>query len=263
MKSLRTLCAFLESIAPLHLQESYDNAGLIVGDLDQIITGVTVCLDSTEAVIDEAIERGDNVVVAHHPIVFSGLKSLTGANYIERTVIKAIKHGIAIYAIHTNLDNVLENGVNERIAQVLGLEQLEILAPKDVSTPTIGAGIIGHTTSGEAPIDFLKKVQQVLKVGSLKYTEICRSEIRKVAICGGSGSFLLEHAKRASCDIFITSDFKYHQFFDANKEIIIADVGHFESEQYTIDLIKELINNKFSNFAARCTNVLTNPINYL
>lgn len=263
MSTVGELCTFLEEIAPLHLQESYDNAGLLTGNTHAEITGVTVSLDATEEVIEEAIDKGDNVVVAHHPIVFSGLKKLIGRNYIERTIIKAIKNDIAIYAIHTNLDNVLENGVNERIANELQLKEIEILQPKSIDNPTIGAGIIGYTSEEFNPVEFLQFVKEEMKTDCIRYTDICKSAINKVAICGGSGSFLLQKAIEEKCDIFITGDFKYHQFFDANDEIIIADIGHFESEQYTIDLLVDLIQKNFSNFACRKTKIYTNPINYL
>lgn len=263
MIRLKELTQFLETIAPLHLQESYDNAGLIVGNTDMEVRGVTVCLDSTEQVVEEAIDRGHNVIVAHHPIVFSGLKSFTGQNYIERTIIKAIKNDIAIYAIHTNLDNVLLNGVNERIAQQLNLSELEILSPKMGFDSNVGAGIIGYTSQDYAPLEFLAFLKNKMQTSCVKYTDLCKEKIEKVAICGGSGSFLLDTAIRQECDLFITGDFKYHQFFDANNQIIIADIGHFESERYTIDLIKDLINNNFTNFAAHCTKVQTNPVNYL
>lgn len=263
MTKLYELIAHLEHIAPLKHQESYDNAGLIVGDREMDITGVTVCLDSTEAVIDDAIRRGDNVVVAHHPIVFSGLKKFTGSDYIEKCIIKAIKNDIAIYAIHTNLDNVLEKGVNQKIGNKLGLLNQEILVAKDEKDPTIGAGIIGFLEAPIKAIDFLTFVKKEMKTDCVKYTEFHKENVQKVAICGGSGSFLLEEAMRKNCDVFITGDFKYHQFFDANQKIIIADIGHYESEQFTIELLVEIISDNFSNFAAHYTKVNTNPVKYL
>lgn len=263
MARLLDLIQHLEEIAPLNLQESYDNSGLITGDVDMEISGVTVCLDSIEAVIDEAIARGDNVVIAHHPIIFSGLRKITGANYIERTIIKAIQNNIAIYAIHTNLDNVLDNGVNQKIAETLGLKNLEILVPKQTDNKYIGAGIIGNLKVPTSSANFIQEVKISMKADCVKYTELIFNTVQKIAICGGSGSFLLEAAKQAKCDVFITADFKYHQFFDSNNEIIILDIGHFESEQFTIDLLVGIINDKFSNFAAHYTKVNTNPVNYI
>lgn len=263
MTKLYELTNYLESIAPLHLQEVYDNAGLIVGNPQMDITGVTVCLDSTEEVIDEAIKQGNNVVVAHHPIIFSGLKKITGKNYIERCIIKAIQNNIAIYAIHTNLDNILRRGVNEKIAERLNLQDCKILAPKDDKNTEIGAGIIANLKEPMETTSFLRFVKDKMKADCLKYTEILKDKVYKIAICGGSGSFLLNRAIAENCDIFISADFKYHQFFDSNSQIVIADIGHFETEQFTIDLLVEIISNNFSNFAAQFTKVNTNPVKYI
>ena len=262
---LTKLIQYLETIAPSHLQEDYDNAGLIVGEKSMDIKGVMVCLDSTEAVIDEAIQKDCNVVVAHHPIIFKGLKQLNGKNYIERTIIKAIKNDIAIYAIHTNLDNVLYHGVNQKIAQKLNLQGCKILSEHPIhstkKTP-IGAGIIGSLKTAMTPVAFLKDIKKQMDVSIIRHTDLNIRKIKKIAVCGGSGSFLLQQARAAKADIFITADFKYHEFFDANNDIIIADIGHYESEQYTIELLHELISKKFRKFAAHCTKVNTNPINY-
>ncbi len=260
---LQALLDFFEKVAPLHLQESYDNAGLITGNPEMEISGVITCLDSTEAVVKEAIELGSNVIVAHHPIIFSGLKSLTGANYIQRTIQMAIKHDIAIVAMHTNLDNVFQHGVNERIAKRLGLEDLQILRPKDPTEPQIGSGMIGELPSSIESMSFLKELKLKMGVNCIKYTQIHTPMIKKVAVAGGSGGFLLKDAIQQGADIFITADFKYHEFFDANDQIIIADIGHYESEQYTIELLSELINDNFVKFAARTTKMVTNPVNYL
>ncbi len=370
MESLRIsdIINFLETIAPPALQESYDNSGLIVGNKNEICTGVLVCLDSIEAIIDEAISRNVNLVIAHHPIVFSGLKKFNGKNYIEKTVMKAIKNDIAIYAIHTNLDNVLHKGVNEKISQKIGLEQnsLQILAPKkntlqklvtfcptknhekvlqalfnagagavgnydqcsfnlvglgtfrgnenskpyigkkgklstepetriEVLVPThlsqkvvkalkkahpyeevayylnnienthqeIGTGMIGELKNAKDEMNFLFHLKDAMKLKTIKHTSLRKKNIKRVAVCGGSGSFLLNNAIKAGADIFITADYKYHQFFDANNQIIIADIGHYESEQYTIQLISELVSEKFPNFAVLISEINTNPVNYL
>jgi dinuclear metal center YbgI/SA1388 family protein len=263
MTYLYELTDYLESIAPLQLQESYDNAGLIVGDKNLKITGVTVCLDSTEAVIDEAIHAGNNVVIAHHPIIFAGLRQLTGKNYIERTVIKAIKNNIAIYAIHTNLDNILTQGVNERIAERLGLRDQKILLPKTSESTRIGAGLVGYLSNQMELEEFLLHIKKQMNASCVKYTDKTKDTVLKIGLCGGSGSFLLEQAIQEECDVFISSDFKYHQFFDANNQLVIVDIGHFETEQFTIDLLVEIINKKFSNFAAHYTKVYTNPVNYI
>lgn len=262
MSTVRDLVNFFEEIAPARLQESYDNSGLILGDPEMEIKGVLCCLDSTEAIVEEAIEKNCNVIVAHHPIVFSGLKRLTGSSYIERTVIKAIRAGIAVYAIHTNLDNVLHKGVNERIAKKLGLQNIKILQIREGEN-NIGAGLIGEIPEAVSAVDFLAKIKSSMRTACVRYTRLGDKPVKKVAVCGGSGSFLLAEAIAQGADIFVSADFKYHQFFDAEDKIIIADVGHYESEQFTIDLLFELIQNNFRNFAAHCTNLNTNPIKYL
>ncbi len=265
MIKIRDLCGFLQEIAPLKFQEDYDNAGLIVGDINQEIKGVVVCLDSTEKVIEEAINMGCNVVVAHHPIVFSGLKKITGRNYVERAIIKAIKNDVAIYAIHTNLDNVLDHGVNEMIAKKLELLNPVILRPKEElsgDTYTVGSGVIGELKNHMSSEDFLRYLKDEMDVNCIKHTELVRPTIKRVAVCGGSGGFLLNDAILAKADIFITSDYKYHEYFDADGKIIIADIGHYESEQFTIPLLHREISKNFSTFATHCTKVNTNPVNY-
>jgi len=361
---IKEITNYLESIAPLNYQESYDNVGLLVGDVNTKVNAALITLDCTEEVVDEAIEKGCNLIIAHHPIIFSGLKKLNGRNYVERTVIKAIKNDIAIYAIHTNLDNI-EKGVSAKIAEILGVENCKILSPKKdllrqlaVYCPVsdtekvkaalfqAGAGGIGNydecsfTTKGEGTFranegcdphignigehhrekeekievifpkylentiisalkkehpyeqvayqiyildniyenvgsgivgelaqkidtqEFLKMLKIKMKTDCIRHTKLVKNQIRRVAICGGSGSFLLKDAKCAGVDIFITADFKYHEFFDAENDIIIADIGHFESEQFTKDLIYDLLSKKFSKFAVRLSKVNTNPINY-
>ncbi len=362
---LKELCDSLESWAPLAYQESYDNSGLIVGDKAAELTGVLVSLDCVESVVDEAIAKGCNVVVSHHPIVFKGLKTFTGKNYVERTVLKAIKNDIALYAIHTNLDNV-HTGVNKMLADKIGLintrvlvpkkevikqlvtyalpneaedirnalfkigagalgeysdcsfsvsgsasfkgsensnpvvgekgertcqieERIEVLFPaymesKVISTlkskhsyeevaysvvslnnenQNVGSGMLGELSVAKNALDFLGTLKNNLHADGIRYTSLVNNEIKKVAICGGAGSFLLPAAIRSGADIFITGDFKYHEFFDAENKIIIADVGHYESEQYTKDLIADFLSEKFPKFAVHLSEVSTNPINYL
>ena len=257
---------YLHSIAPFQYQESYDNAGLIVGDPNAKCTGVITCLDSTESIIDEAIEKGANLIVAHHPIVFRGVKRFTGANYVEKAVIKAIKNDVAIIAIHTNLDNVIANGVNERIAKQIGLEEIRPLSVKseiDQSEGAVGSGVIGELRVAQDELSFLKEMKQSMKVSVVKHTKLLGQNVQKVAVCGGVGGFLLKDAIKCGAQVFITSDYKYHEFFDANDQIVIADIGHYESEQFTINLLQELISRNFTTFAAHCTKLNTNPVNYL
>lgn len=262
---LYELTNFLESHAPLSYQESYDNSGLIVGHPAMDVNGAVVALDATEEVVNEAIRLGANLVIAHHPIVFSGLKRFNGTNYVQRCVQTAIKHDIAIYAIHTNLDNVLTDGVNTQIAKRLGLHNLTALRPFPgplQQEPLRGAGITGILNESMPAGQFLAFLKASMKASVIRHTQPLDRPVSRVAVCGGSGSFLLQDAIIQNADVFITADFKYHEFFDANGQIMIADIGHYESEQFTIDLIKELIIKKFSNFALYSTKIVTNPINY-
>jgi dinuclear metal center YbgI/SA1388 family protein len=365
MITIKNITQHLEQFAPLQLQESYDNSGLITGNPNWEVKGIIVCLDSTEMVIEEAIKHGCNLVVAHHPIIFSGLKKITGKSYVERTIISAIKNDIAIYAVHTNLDNV-KDGVNKIICEKLGLQNISILSPKkgllrkivtycpleqaekvraalfeagagalgnsdecsfnipgdgtfrpnEAADPYIGtagirhtekeirmemiyqenrqstilqalfnahpyeevaydiynlankdqetgSGMIGELPENQSETEFLKRLKISMKTDCIRYAALSGQEIKKVAVCGGSGSFLLNEAINAGAQAFITADFKYHQFFDAEGKILIADIGHYESEQFTTELIKSLILKKFTTFAVRITEVNTNPVQYM
>lgn len=359
------ITTFLESLAPLSLQEDYDNSGLIIGEPGTVITSALISLDCTEAVIDEAISKGCNLVISHHPIVFKGIKKFNRKTYVERAVMKAIKHDIALYAIHTNLDNVID-GVNAKICGKLGIGNCKILSPRRSGlkklvtfVPAVhaaqvrdslfkaGAGSIGnysdcsfnlegsgtfragentHPFVGEKNIlhyenevrietiypDFLERKILVALLESHPYEEVAYDlyslsntfyqagsgmigtletpmdekefllfvkktlgaqvirhsafrgrAVQRIAVCGGSGSFLLPAAISAGADVFITADYKYHEFFDAEDKIVISDVGHFESEQFTQELLFEVIQKKFPNFAIHLTSIDTNPINYL
>lgn len=260
---IKDIIAVLESVAPPFLQESYDNAGLIVGDPAAAATGVLFCLDSTEAVVREAVEKGCNLIVAHHPIVFRGLKRLNGATYVERTVMEAIRHHVAIYAIHTNLDNVYHQGVNAKIAEKIGLTNTRLLALKPGADPHVGAGMLGELKEPMEASRFLHHVKKALHAGCVRHTALIGNTVQLVAVCGGSGSFLLPEALKAGADVFVTADFKYHEFFDAEGKIIIADIGHFESEQFTIELLYDIVREKFHTFALHCTETNTNPVFYL
>lgn len=259
---IKDILSVLEAVAPPHLQESYDNAGLIVGDPEAAATGVLFCLDSTEAIVNEAVEKGCNLIVAHHPIIFRGLKRLNGNTYVERTVMQAIRHGVAICAVHTNLDNVYRQGVNAKIAEKIGLERTRILAPKP-GTEDTGSGMLGELPAPLEELAFLQLVKKNLRAGCVRHTALRGKPVRTVAICGGSGSFLLPEALMAGADAFVTADFKYHEFFDAEGKLVIADIGHFESEQFTIELLYRIIHEKFPTFALHCTEVSTNPVYYL
>jgi dinuclear metal center YbgI/SA1388 family protein len=364
MPTVKEIISCLETFAPAQYQESYDNSGLQIGNISNEISSVLLSLDVTEEVLDEAIELGANLIIAHHPLIFSGIKRITGRNYIERVIQKAIKSDIAIYACHTNIDNVSQ-GVSFRMAQKLGLIGVKALRPADISLvklvtfvpeaqavqvrnaifkaraghignydccsfnlqgtgtfrplegtnpfsgqvgqlqlepetrietilpdfltnqvvsamikahpyeevaydiyplknahPVHGSGAVGELSAAVDSATFLKTLKEVFNVPTIRHTRLVKKQIKKVALCGGSGSFLLKDARRANADIFITGDFKYHQFFEAENDIIIADIGHFESEQFTLEIFYELLMKNFSKFAVRFTKVNTNPINY-
>lgn len=365
MIRIKDVIQFLDTQAPPVYQESYDNAGLITGSPASEVEGVLICLDSTEEVIDEALEKGCNLIVAHHPIVFKGLKKLTGKNYVERTIIKAIKNDIAIYATHTNLDNV-HTGVNRMIGEKIGLRHLQILQPKpqtlskltvfipvedtdavmqaihkagagnignyqncsfrikgtgtfkpnEAASPTIGekmvqeyvqenrvevvfpshleypvlgamkeahpyeevayflhrienenqevgAGMYGELPEAMEGMDFLKMLKEKMSLNCIRYTQLPKGKIKRVGLCGGAGSFLLPQAIRRQCDAFVSADFKYHEFFDAEHHILIADIGHYESEVFTKDLLYTFLSEKFTNIALYLSEKITNPISYI
>jgi dinuclear metal center YbgI/SA1388 family protein len=355
----------LEAFAPAVYQESYDNSGLQIGNAGMEVKGVLISLDVTEAILEEAEERNCNMIVAHHPLLFSGLKRISGRNYVERIVERAIKKDIAIYASHTNLDN-MRGGVNQKIAERLGLKDTAILsmrmdtlrklytfAPQEAAEKVrealfaagagdigkyrecsfntngtgsfkpdadanpaigeaggprelvdevkievlvqkhkevqvmkalfenhpyeevayefialqnpnqeIGAGLVGTLEEPMEEKAFLAMVKGKMKTDCVRHTQLLGKPVRRVAVCGGSGSFLLKDAIIAKADMFITGDFKYHQFFDADNQIVIADIGHYESEQYTVELLGDILKKKFPNFATLLSNLSTNPVKY-
>lgn len=355
----------IEAVAPLPLQESYDNSGLLIGEPDREVNRALITLDVTDEVIDEAIENGYDLIIAHHPLIFGSIKKINIKNPVERMIARCIKNDIAVYAAHTNLDNV-KQGVNTMIAEKIGLQNLSILAPKDEllrklvafcpvshagevrqamfeagaghignydscsfnlkghgtfragegSDPfvgdigkihfeeeerieviypvyqesrilqamkkahpyeevaydiyplkntfeNVGAGMLGELKEPVLAKDFLVRVKKTLGCGAIRHTKIVKDKVKKIAVCGGSGSFLINRARRAGADVFLTGDIKYHDFFLADGKMLIADVGHYESEQYTKDLLMNIINKNFSTFAVRNSEVNTNPINYL
>lgn len=358
------IISFLESVAAPSLQESYDNAGLLTGNSNWECSGIITTLDATEAVVQEAISKNCNLIVAHHPIIFGGLRKITGKNYVEQTVIAAIKNDIAIYAIHTNLDNVL-HGVNAAIADKLGLVNRCMLQPKndtlkklftfvpvefaenvrsaifnaggghisnysecsfntagqgtfkpgegtnpftgkvgirhtedeikmemifpawqekailaamidahpyeevafdivalDNQNQGVGSGLLGELPEPISETALLELLRQKFNLSVIRHTPLLGRTVKKIALCGGAGSFLTGAAVAAGADFYITGDVKYHEFFDANSRLVIADIGHYESEQFTIDLLFDLLSQKFPTFAIQKTGVKTNPVHY-
>ena len=362
---IKEIRKYLEGIAPLSLQESYDNSGLLVGNDETECMGIITSLDVTEAVIKEAVTKNCNLIVAHHPIIFRGIKKLNGNNYVERTIIAAIKNDIAIYAIHTNLDNVLE-GVNKKIAEKLNLQNCQSFLPQkgtlqklvtfspveqaetvrnalfkagagavgkynecsfnvegtgtftagEGSDPfvgevgknhfekevrievifssflqskiiqalmevhpyeevayyiqklenvnsAIGSGLIGELAQSISERELLEKAKKAFGLSVIKHTPFLENPVTKIAVCGGAGIFLLPAAIAGGAQVYITSDIKYHDFFDADGRTLLADIGHYESEQFTIDLLSDFLQQKFPNFAVLKTEINTNPVNYI
>ncbi len=252
---------FLETIAPPSLQENYDNAGLITGMAGWECNGAMISLDITDEVIDEAIKNNCNLLIAHHPIIFKGLKRITGNEYVGRNIIRAIKNDLAIYAIHTNLDNVLE-GVNGKIAKMIGLTDCQVLVPLDNAHPGYGSGLTGHLAEPMDEKAFLGLIRDIFKIPVIRHSCFRDKSIQRVSLCGGAGSFLISNAIANNSDIYLTADLKYHDFFEADNRIVLADIGHFESEQFTTDLVYGILKEKFPTFAVLKTGVNTNPINY-
>ncbi|MEZ4771574.1 MAG: Nif3-like dinuclear metal center hexameric protein [Bacteroidia bacterium] len=259
---IRDIAEVLEEWAPLPVAESYDNVGLLVGNEHAEVTGVLVSLDVTEAVVNEAAMLGINLIVAHHPIWFSARKRLNGEDYVSRTIISAIKKDIAIYACHTNLDHV-HSGVNQKICDRLDLRDTRFLQKKTVfNEESYGAGMIGNLAEPLSKTDFLAKVKSAFHCGGIRYADTDKTFIGKVAVCGGAGSFLTQEAIRQNADALVTADITYHKFFDNEEKILLLDIGHYESEQYTSVLIRDYLSEKFINFAIRLSEVITNPVRY-
>lgn len=361
---IKDILSIIEEVAPMRLQESYDNSGLLVGDGQAEVDKLLLCIDITEAVVQEAIDRGCGLVLSHHPIIFNGLKRLTPETYVERTVLLAIRNNIALAAMHTNLDNS-NLGVNKQIADKLGIvgpqileqkegvlrkliafvpeshadavrevmfeaggghignysscsyntngmgsfkanneanphvgavdqlhfepeQRIEMVVPNylvqkvvkamkaahpyeevayDVISlqnnwSNVGAGMIGLLPHRMDEIEFLDHLRQVFNVPVLRHSPLLHRKIEKVALCGGSGAFLLPQAKRAGADAFITADIKYHQFFDPDGALLMVDAGHFETEQFTKELMADILRKKNANFAVLFSDVNTNAVRY-
>ena len=268
----------LEIFAPLPLQDGFDNAGMQVGLTDVEATGALLCLDVTEDVVEEAINQGINLIISHHPLMFKGYKSITGKDYTERCIMNAIKNEITIYSMHTNLDNA-PNGVNYKIAEKIGLKNVKVLDPKEYmqqessnnteenNKPSewlmAGSGAIGELEEPMTETEFLKHVKRTFEAGCVKHTKLTGRLISKVAICGGAGAFLMEKAVKEHADAFVTGEIKYHDYFYYEDKILATEIGHYESEQYTKDIIQDFLNRKFPSLRTEQTKINTNPIKYL
>ena len=261
----------IEELAPLQYAESFDNVGLLVGNYNTEVSGILVTLDTLEETVEEAINNNCNLIVSFHPIIFNGLKKLNGNNYVERVVLKAIKNNIAIYATHTALDNSYK-GVSARICDVLGLKNKKILIPKKGfekesssknSFENVGMGMIGELPTELNEKDFLLFLKKTMKTQCVRHSNFINKKIKRVAVLGGAGSFAIETAIQSKADVYVSSDFKYHDFFKAENSILLADIGHYESEQFTKNLLVEFLTKKFTNFAIVLSEKSTNPIYYL
>ena len=262
MNKVSEIIGCITDIAPLKWQESWDNAGLLVGDANMLVDKALVTLDVTEAVIDEAVEKGFHLVISHHPVIYRPLKHLLPENTIERTIMKAIKNDIAIACMHTNLDNSYL-GVSKWLADKMGLKNLEVLEPMNVEEDVVtGGGMVGELEKAMDEKEFLSLVKKNLGCDALRHSDFLGKRIKKVAVCGGSGFFLLNNVKRCKADAYVTADIKYHDFFEADGQLLLVDAGHYETEQFTKELIADVILKKFCNFAVSISSVKTNSINY-
>lgn len=261
MPSIQEIIDTVEAFAPRRLQEEYDNSGVQTSeDTAQPCSGVLLSVDVTPEVVDEAIEKGCNLLLAHHPLLFRGVKSLTGATPVEKSLIKAVKAGLTVYCCHTSLDNA-SDGVSIRMARMLGLERVEVL---DRDAEGFGCGADGYLPAPISPEAFVDLVKATF--GSPVARCSCPAvigEVSKVALCGGSGAFLISKAEAVGADAFLTSDMKYHNFTDHGRRIFLVDIGHHESENCTKDIFYHIITEKFPNFAVRYSEKDINPINYL
>ena len=252
----------LERFAPLPLQESWDNAGLQVGLTETEVSGALLCLDVNERIIDEAIAKGCNLIVSHHPLLFRGLKTISDLTDVQRTVRKALKSDICVVSMHTNMDNA-KGGVNFRIAQKLSLQNVAFFAPKSVDGIEAGSGVIGELPESQAADDFVLMVKKAFGVECALCNELLRRPIQKVAICGGAGDFLLDDALKAGADAFITGEMHYHQYFGYEQQIQICVIGHYQSEQFTAEVFQEIIQKECPGVKTCIAETCTNPILYI
>ena len=258
---IREIIGALEQFAPLSLQDEYDNAGLQIGlTEDADASGALLSLDVTEDVIDEAAERGCNLIVAHHPLLFHAPRRITGEDYVQRCIIRAIQRGIWIYSAHTNLDNA-PGGVSWRMADKLGLNDVHVLTPQ--SGGESGAGIIGQLPEKMEREYFIALVKETFDADSVRYNSWTGEQVQTVALCGGAGAFLIPDAIRAGADVFLTGEIGYHRFFGYENDIQLMEIGHYESEQYTLEILREIITKAAPSLPIYETCVETNPINYL
>ncbi|MDP4130063.1 MAG: Nif3-like dinuclear metal center hexameric protein [Bacteroidota bacterium] len=258
------ISSFLETLAPLAFQEDYDNCGLLLGNAEDDCRGILISLDTTEAIISEAVQKSCNLVISHHPLIFRGLRQVNPRTATGRTVMAAIQKQVAVCAIHTNLDNVL-TGVNGAIADKLGLMNRRLLLPKPAQIRAgivPGSGLFGELPESLSEKQFLELLQAQFRIPVIRHSMLTGKPVRRVALCGGAGSFMITNALHEGADFFVTSDIRYHEFFEAEGRLVITDIGHYESEQFTQDLLHDAILKKFPNFAVLKAGAATNPVHY-
>ena len=259
---IKEVLSALERFAPLPLQESWDNAGLQTGLTETEVSGALLCLDVNERIVDEAIAKGCNLIVSHHPLLFRGLKTISDLTDVQRTTMRAIQQGIAVISMHTNMDNA-RGGVNWRIAEKLGLKGVEFMSPKLVNGAEAGSGVVGQLAEPAAADDFIIAVKKAFGVECAMCNEMLRRPIKRVAICGGAGDFLLDEAVKNQADAFITGEMHYHQYFGYEQQIQICVIGHYQSEQYTAEIFEEIINRECPGVKTCIAETCTNPILYI
>ena len=259
---IKEVLSALERFAPLPLKESWDNAGLQVGLTETEVSGALLCLDVNERIVDEAIEKGCNLIVSHHPLLFRGLKTISDLTDVQRTTMRAIQKGIAVISMHTNMDNA-KGGVNFRIAEKLGLENVKFFAQKMVDGVEAGSGVVGEFAEPQAADDFIIAVKKAFGVECAMSNELLRRPIKRVAICGGAGDFLLDEAVKNQADAFITGEMHYHQYFGYEQSIQICVIGHYQSEQYTAEIFEEILQKECPGVKAFIAETNTNPILYI
>ena len=259
---IQDVLSALERFAPLPLQESWDNAGLQVGLTEAEVSGALLCLDVTESVVDEALERGCNLIVSHHPLLFRGLKTISDLTDVQRIVRKVIKHDVAVVSMHTNMDNA-EGGVNFKMAEKLRLQDVQFMAPKTVEGVTCGSGVMGKLEKPLAARDFVQQVKTAFGVECAMTNELLERPIARVALCGGAGDFLLDDAVKAGADAFITGEMHYHQYFGYEQQIQICVIGHYQSEQYTTEVFRDILEKACPGVRTVIAETNTNPIKYL
>ena len=260
----REIADLIEQRAPLSLQEDFDNAGVQVGRLDTTdVTGVLLCTDVTPAVIAEAVRRGMNMVISHHPLIFHALKKVAGRTIVEDMVEQAIKHDVVIYCAHTNMDNA-PGGVSWHMAHKLGLTDVEVLDPhKAASIPEpVGCGVVGNVEPIRAR-DFIERLKQVFDVEAVRYAGNPDATVTRVALCGGAGGFLIGKALEVGADIYVTADLRYHDFLENCHRMVLADIGHYESEHFTKELFYDIIQEKNPNFAVAFASDESKQVNYI